>query len=128
MGQPRNSHVLHTLGVSLHRLPGYARGTEETTSTADKRDEAVARTAQLNRNVAFLQASDAAAASASRFESVSKRGKHITQVLCALLAPRVATIRLSVKTDNASAIHCYARIGFREIVRYEEGVLARHAR
>ena len=52
----------------------------------------------------------------------------ITQALCAWLAPRVATIGLNVKADNASAIHCYARIGFREIVRYEEGVLTRRAR
>ena len=47
----------------------------------------------------------------------------ISQTLCTWLAPRAATIGLNVKADNAVALRCYSRIGFREVVRYEEGVL-----
>ena len=49
----------------------------------------------------------------------------ITQTLCAWLAPRIHTIGLNVKADNAAAIRCYSRVGFYPVSRYEEGLLLR---
>lgn len=49
----------------------------------------------------------------------------ITQTLCAWLAPRIHTIGLNVKVDNAAAIRCYSRVGFYPVSRYEEGLLLR---
>lgn len=46
-----------------------------------------------------------------------------TAALCRALLEEVDSIGLNVKADNATAIACYARLGFQRIADYEECVL-----
>ncbi|MEZ4655288.1 MAG: N-acetyltransferase [Candidatus Eisenbacteria bacterium] len=52
-------------------------------------------------------------------------GARVTAELCRHLATRVETIGLNVHADNAAAIACYRKLGFKEIARFEEVTLAR---
>lgn len=47
----------------------------------------------------------------------------VTARLCSDLAPTVDHIGLNVKADNASAVACYERLGFRRVAEYEEVTL-----
>lgn len=47
----------------------------------------------------------------------------VTARLCADLSPTVNHFGLNVKADNAAAIACYERLGFRRVAEYEEVTL-----
>lgn len=48
-------------------------------------------------------------------------GGTITRALCRYLTPHVPLIALNVRHDNAPAVNCYRRAGFKPVLRYEEG-------
>jgi ribosomal protein S18 acetylase RimI-like enzyme len=47
----------------------------------------------------------------------------VTARLCTELRPTADHIGLNVKSDNAAAVACYARLGFRPVAEYEEVML-----
>jgi ribosomal protein S18 acetylase RimI-like enzyme len=55
----------------------------------------------------------------------SSRGKglagYIVRALCRNLAPHVPLSARNVRHDNAPAVNCYKRAGFRSVLTYEEG-------
>ena len=48
-------------------------------------------------------------------------GGAVTRALCRNLTPHVPLIALNVRHDNAPAVNCYRRTGFKPVLRYEEG-------
>ncbi len=58
-----------------------------------------------------------------------RRGRGLARAVCARLArelsARVPLVGLNVATANAAALRCYEALGFRTVLRYEEGVLTR---
>jgi ribosomal protein S18 acetylase RimI-like enzyme len=50
-------------------------------------------------------------------------GTAVTAALCRSLRQQVGTIGLNVRADNAAAIACYKKIGFRRVAQYEEWML-----
>jgi len=44
----------------------------------------------------------------------------VTARLCAELSKTVDHVGLNVKADNAAAVRCYGRLGFRPVAEYEE--------
>jgi ribosomal protein S18 acetylase RimI-like enzyme len=51
----------------------------------------------------------------------------VTASLCAALVPHVAHLGMNVRADNAPAVACYTRLGFRPAAEYEECLLTRAA-
>jgi len=74
-----------------------------------------------------MQLEDASALGEFEIPGIERLGP--ARAVCARLprelSARVPLVGLNVATANAAALRCYEALGFRAVLRYEEGVLTR---
>src|SRR5258705_13512784 len=72
-----------------------------------------------------MQLEDASALGEFEIPGIERLGPAHAPELAREPSARVPLVGLNVATANAAALRCYEALGFRAVLRYEEGVLTR---